>query len=271
MVSAGDVVFGVLLGVLGVWGVYRLLVTVRAYLAVRGAAPDSTPALHEGASVAVEGTVFVEEHAVAADRIFGDREVGGYLWRAGFFDTGRYTYDFDRGESRRGLSTFASGVESGRVGVTTAGRDVYLDLPWLAEAYDAPALSDLDVGDPKSNTSLPFVVTRYLWDSPYVDLHGTIGECSADQLLDVVDLYRDDVAADEFRIDARGVPAGGRLFVRGEVRTVDGNPTVTGTDATPLVVSDRGYEGFVRGLLWRLPAYAAIPVAAAGVLAWLVL
>jgi len=272
MVSAGEAVIGVLLGAIGLWGVYKLLGTVRAYLAVRGAAPDSAPALRDGESVAVDGTVFVEEPAVAVNRIFGDgSEVGGYLWRAGFVDNGRYTYDSDRGEFRQGRSTFASGVEGGRMGVTTGGRDVYVDLPWLAEAYDAPALADLEVGDPKSNTSLPFVLTRYVWDSPYVDLSGTTGECSAGQLLDVVDLHRDDVATEEFRIDARGVPAGGRLFVRGEVRIVDGDPTVTGTDATPLVVSDRGREGFVRGLLWRSPLYAAITVVMAGSIAWVVL
>jgi hypothetical protein len=271
MVSAGEVVIGVLVGAVGVWGASRLATTVRAYLAVRGAAPDSAPALRDGETVALEGTVAVEEPAVAADRLFGDGSgVGGYVWRAGFLDRNRYTYDTDRGEFRQGRTTFASGVEAGRIGVATGGREVYVDLPWLGEAYDAPGLSELEVGDPRSNTSLPFVLTRYVWDSPYVDLHGTIGECSADQLLDVVDLYRDDVATDDFRIDARGVPAGGRLFVRGEVRVVDGDPTVTGTDATPLVVSDRGHEGFVRGLLWRMPAYAAIPVVAAGIIVWLV-
>ena len=46
---------------------------------------------------------------------------------------------------------------------------------------------------------------------------------------------------------------------------------MTGTDATPLVISDRGYEGFVRGLLWRSPVYAAIPIVAAGLIAWLVM
>lgn len=272
MVSAGEVVIGVLVGAVGLWGASRLATTARAYLAVRGAAPDSAPTLRDGESIAVEGTVVVEEPAVAADRIFGDgSEVGGYVWRAGFLDRGRYTYDTDRGEFRQGRSTFASGVEAGRTRVTTGGRDVSVDLPWLGEAYDAPALSDLEVGDPKSNTSLPFVLTRYVWGSPYVDLNRTIGECSAGRLLDVVELYRDDVVTDDFRIDARGIPAGARLFVRGEVRVDEGDPTVTGTDATPLVISDRGYEGFVRGLLWRSPVYAAIPVVAAGLIAWLVM
>jgi hypothetical protein len=272
MVSTGDVLLGVLLGTIGLRGAYKLLGTVRAYLAVRGATLDSAPALDDGAQVAVEGTVFVEEPAVAADRIFGDgSEIGGYLWRAGFTDNGRYTYDSDRGEFRQGRNTFASGVEVGRMGVTTGGREVYVDLSWLAEAYDAPALSDLEVGDPKSNTSLPSVLTRYVWNSSYVDLSGTIGECSAGRLLDVLDLYRDDVETDDFRIDGRGVPAGGRLFVRGEVRIVEGTPTVTGTDTTPLVVSDRGREGFLRGLLWWSPLYAAVTVVSAGSIAWLAL
>ena len=123
MVSAGEVVIGVLVGAVGVWGASRLATTVRAYLAVRGVAPDSAPALRDGETVALEGTVAVEEPAVAADRLFGEGSgVGGYAWRGGVLEWNRENYDSHRGGLREGGGTLASGAGAGWDGAAASGR-----------------------------------------------------------------------------------------------------------------------------------------------------
>jgi len=269
MVDIGQVVVGGLLALIGAWAAYRLSTVARAAVAVAGASPEPPTGVVDGETVTVEGEVFVEDTPVAADRLFGDREVGAYVWRARFLSDG-YDYDSDRGELRRQRSTFASGVESGRFGVTSDGRDVYVDLSWLDRAYGSPALADLEVGNPVRNASLPFFLTRYVWDAPYVHLDGTLGESPADRLTDVFELYRSDVRAEEFSVDARGVPADGRLFAHGEVRIEDGDPVLTGGDGTPLVLSDRGRDGLVRALGWRAARYGLALAAAGGLLAWVV-
>jgi hypothetical protein len=273
MVGIGEVLVGGVFAVVGVWALHRLSVVANAALALRGVPTNDTTRLTDGQPVAVEGPVFVEEPAPVADRLFGpDTEtVGAYVWHAWFPDTGRYTYDFDRDEHRQGRSTFASGLETGRVGVTADDQPLSIDLSWLQRLHDGDTLSELEVGDPVSNTKLPTVVTRRLWDSLYVSLGSTVGDCSMDRLVDVVDLYRDDVVTDEFGVESRGIAAGQQLFVYGELRADDGEYTVTGTDETPLLLSDTGRDGFTRHLRRRAINYVLALLAAIGLGALFVL
>lgn len=270
MVGITQVIIGGVFAAVGLWAAHRLSVVANAALALRGISTDDATRLEDGQPVAVEGRVFVDEPAATADRLFDSTvdPVGAYVWQAWFHDTGRYNYDFDRGESRQGRSTFASGIEAGRCGVTTGGRNLYIDFAWFRETYDTADLSELEVGDPASNTKLPTFLTRYVWDGLYVSLESSLGDCSMDRLTDVVDLYRDDVAAEEFGVESRGITAGQELFVYGELRRRDGEFTIVGTDGTPLLVSDSGREGLTRQLRWRGVKYA-LTLAVAPALAWL--
>lgn len=266
MVETGEVLLGGVLAVVGVWAVYRLSVVGRAVLALRGTPTSETTRLADGQTVAVEGPVFVDEPAAVADRLFdpGVETVGAYIWHAWFHNAGRYTYDFDRGELRQDRNTFASGLAAGRVGVTTGGQTLYVDLSWLRQAYDSDTLADLEVGNPASNAKLPAVLTRRVWDSVYVSLESTAGDCSIDRLTDVVDLYRDDVATDEFGVESRGITAGQQLFVHGKLRVTEGEYSIVGTDETPLLVSDTGREGLARQLRWRALKYVLSLLVAVG-------
>lgn len=265
MVDISTVVFAVVFGSVGLWSASRLASVLRTYVAVRRAAPESPGSVHEGQQLAVAGDVFVEQPAAAADRLFDAEEpVGGYVWRAGFDDAGRYTYDFDRGEFRQTKNTFASGVETGAFGVEAGGREFAVDLDAAAEGYDASTLPGLDVGDPKSNVSLPFVLTDYVWSAPNLDLSERPGGSTADRLADIVDVHADGVQAENFFVDARGLAAGDDCYVSGEVAVEDGVPTLTGTDATPLLVADGGYTSFRRTLGVRAAAYAFVAAAIAG-------
>ena len=166
------------------------------------------------------------------------------------------------GELRRGRNTFASGFESGQWGVTTDGSETYVDLSWLEQIHDAEALSDVEVGNPMSNAKLPTIVTRYVRDDMYVSLDSAISDCSMDRLTDIVDLYREDVAADEFHLDSRGITTGQDLFVCGEPRVRAGEVSVIGTDETPLFIPDDGREELKRQLLWRGIKYSLALVGA---------
>jgi len=273
MVGIAEALLGGVSAVVVVWAVHRLSVVANAVLALRGVPTNGTTRFTDGQTVAVEGPVFVDEPAIVADRLVDSDigTVGAYLWRAWFPDTGRYTYDFDRGELRRGRSTFASGLEAGRVGVTAGDRTLSIDFSWLHQVYDGDDLSELEVGNPASNAKLPTVVTRHVWDGLYVSLESTVGDCSMDRLTDVVDLYRDDVATDGFNVEARAITAGQRLFVHGEVRVKNGEHTICGTDETPLLVSGTGREGLIRQLRWRALKYVLALLAATGLGALFVL
>jgi hypothetical protein len=264
VIGVGEALLAGVLSIVCVWAVHRLTVVGNAALTLwRTPIADATQ-LEDGQPVAVEGRVFVDEPAAVADRLFDPTAgtVGAYLWQAWFVDAGRYTYDSDRGELRRGQNTFASGFESGQWGVTTDGSETYLNLSWLEQVYDAEALSDLEVGNPVSNAKLPTVVTRHVWDAIYVSLDSTISDCSMDRLTDIVDLYQDDVAADEFHIESRGITNGQDLFVCGELRVQTGDFSIIGTDETPLLISDDGREGLKRQLLWRGVKYSLALVGA---------
>lgn len=259
MVGLDGLIIGGLLAVVGLLLLYRLAGVVYAFATVWTASPSENPTVAAGEAVTVDGRVFVEESATATDRLFPDApDVGGYVWQAGFLSAGTYTYDSARGEFRQRRTPFASGVESGQLGVNSGGARLYLDFDWLRERYDSPRLTELDVGNPRKNVSLPALVTRYLSDSGFVCLHSTVGEVAVDRLTDVVELYRDDVHTDEFFVDARGIPAGQELFVHGELTMRDGRPTVVGTDETPLFVSDRGKGGLCRMLLWKAAKYVSV-------------
>ncbi|MEF8783967.1 MAG: hypothetical protein V5A39_05160 [Haloarculaceae archaeon] len=265
MVGIGEVLLGGVLAVVCVWAVHRLAVVARAFFALRGTPTTDAAGLTDGQPVAVEGPVFVDEPAGISERLFAPEVglVGAYIWHTWFPDVGRYTYDFDRGELRKGRSTFASGIEVGRMGVTTGGRPLYIDFSWLRQIYDSDDLSELEVGNPVRNAKLPTIVTRYVWDGIYVSLTSTIGDCSMDRLTDIVDLYRDDVATEEFNVESRGITAGEQLFVHGELRVRDGEYTIVGTDQTPLLVSDTRRGGLIQQLRWRALKYTMALLAAA--------
>jgi hypothetical protein len=257
MVGITEVLLGGVLAVVGVWALHRLTVVARAFFALRGTPTTDAADLTDGHPVAIEGPVFVDEPAAISERLFAPDAgtVGAYIWHAWFPDTGRYTYDSDRGEFRKGRNTFASGLEAGQIGVTTGGQSLYIDFSWLRQVYDGDDLSELEVGNPVRNTKLPTILTRYIWDGIYISLDSTAGDCSMDRLKDVVALYRDDVATEEFNVESRGITAGQQLFVHGELRRGDGENRIVGTEQTPLLVSDTGRGGLTRQLRWRALKY----------------
>jgi hypothetical protein len=64
------------------------------------------------------------------------------------------------------------------------------------------------------------------------------------------------------------VPEGRELFVHGELRVVDGQRTIVGTDETPLLLSDQGRDGLLRALWWQCLNYVVLIVGTLGFGTW---
>ncbi|WP_162991533.1 hypothetical protein [Halostella salina] len=222
----------------GLWYGYRAITGARLSQTLSGTAPDR--GVVDGEPATVDGTVVVDEPPEAAETAVGDGDaaVAAYLWRARFPESGDNVVDLEEGEVRPEMATFASGIESGSFAVTDGGRTVRIDPSWLVESHDSPALSAVSVGGiTKSDT-----FSTYLWDSPYVDLSGDTNEVSLDRLAGVVERHNDGVDLGEYSLQSRAIREGDTLQVRGEVRVEGGDPVVRGTDGTPLLVSDRGFD-----------------------------
>ena len=258
VVGLGAILLGGVLVAVMMWALHRLFVIATIVRTLWHASPTDTPEPTPGQPIALTGTVVVDAPAPIAERLFAptDRPVGAYLWRAWFTDTGRYTYDRERGELRKGRNTFAAGIEVGDVGLTANGHRFGLDFAWLRTLYDADRLADLEIGTPTQNTKLPTFLTRYSWDSLYLAVSTPRGDCDLAQLTDVVSTARESVDTDGFGVEARGLTAGQRVFVYGELReNADGDYTIGGTDTTPLLVSTTGREGLFANLRWRALKY----------------
>jgi hypothetical protein len=253
MVEIGQLVFGILIAVLALVAVWRLSSVLKALVALWRRPQATATGITTDETVSVEGTAFVEEPAIAADRLFDDspRNVGSYVWRAAFTSGGSYTYDFERGELRTVRRSFASGIETGRFGVSVGNKDVCVDPSWLCRAYDSEPLSEVTIGEHRSNVSLPLGLSQRLFDSPYLDLT-TVGECRSGKLTDIVEVRIHDSRTDEFIIEGRGIQAGAQLFVSGTVRIEDGRPTIVGTEDAPLLISDTGRSGLRNQLIWAI-------------------
>jgi hypothetical protein len=251
MVDVEQLVFGTLIAVLALVTVWRLSSTLKALIAL-WRRPQATEAdLASEETVSVEGTAFVEEPAIATDRLFDNDlgNIGSYVWRAAFMKGGHYTYDFERGEFRTARRSFASGIETGRFGISIGSKNVHVDPSWLCQAYDCESLSEVTVGEHRSNVSLPLGLSQRLFDSAYLNLT-PVGECQSKQITDVLDVRIHDNRTSEFVIEGRGIPAGVDLFVSGTVRIEDSNPTIVGTEDAPLLISDTGRSGLRRQLIW---------------------
>jgi hypothetical protein len=273
VIGFGEALLGIVFVLIILWALHRLSVAGRAALALRGAETTDIYQYTDGQQVAVEGQVIVDEAAPVAERIFDQRDgaIGAYIWYVWTSDVGRNTYDFDRGEFRAGRTMLASGFEVGDIAITTGDQPLQIDLGWFESVYDPDRLSKLEVEDPLSSTQLPTFMTRYFWDSLYVSLSTVIGDCSLTRLVDIVDQYPDDLDTDEFNIEARGITAGEELFVHGELQVRNGEYTIVGTDTTPLIVSDTGRTGYLKGLLWRAIKYLIALVGAIGLIDFFIL
>jgi hypothetical protein len=226
---------------------YRALtaVVVRRALPTGGGEPLHSPA--EGESVALSGELFVEESApMGAATVDGaDRAVGAYLWRARFPDNTNSSLTIEEwGWERQRWHTFASGLEWGRFGVATDGRTVRIDPEWLRSTTGGTPLGQVEVGG--AMTSDRFSIST--WDSWYTCLRNRTEHRSLRRFAGHVGRHDDGIDLDRYLLEARPLVDGTSVSVSGELHVERGEEVLRGTDETPLLLADGGFDEHRRWL-----------------------
>lgn len=226
---------------------YRLGTALSVLRALPTAATDAPRSLTDGDPIALTGELTVETPATMGEAAIEDtdRSVGAYLWRAQFPDNTNSNLTIaEWGWERQRWHTFAAGLESGEVGVTTDGQTVRVDPTWLQTATDADSLGDLTVGGVMKSDR--FSIS--LWDSWYTYVRDHTTHRSLRRFAGYVSRHNDDIDLDRHLLETRPLLDGTTVSVSGELAIEQGEPVVRGSDATPLLCSDQGFDGHRRWL-----------------------
>jgi hypothetical protein len=91
MVEFEQLVFGALIAALALVALWRMSGTIKALIALWRRPQATETGISTEETISVEGATFVEESAMATDRLFGDdpRDIGSYVWRATFIRGGK--------------------------------------------------------------------------------------------------------------------------------------------------------------------------------------
>ena len=231
---------------------YRAITAGILYRSVLASADESPSTLAGGETIATEGTVHVRDSPPLSNTFPIDeaKSIGAYVWR--LKESESYNYNLDAGEpgAEMNLITYASGIESGTFSVDDGRREIRIDTDWLAETHDS---DDITTVSPDWTVS-PFLPKRS-WKSQFIHLEDYwIGNSVAD----VEDIFGADATAesrDGEDFEARAILDGEMLVVCGEVTVDQGTPVLRGSDETPLVLSDQGFDGFSSRLRRQLLKY----------------
>lgn len=226
---------------------YRTLTALLVLRSLPSDTADGTPWITDGEPAALTGELVVEEpvETSAAAVKDPDRPVGAYLWRTRFSDNTNHNLTIeDWGWERQRWHTFASGIEWGRFGVATDGQTISIDPAWLCKATETKPLEGLEIG----GISKPDRLSVYLWDSWYTYLRNRTEHRSLRRFAGHVQRHDDSVDLDRYLLEARPLLEGTTVSVSGEIRVEQGEPIIYGTDETPLLLSDKGFDEHRRWL-----------------------
>ncbi|WP_128476635.1 hypothetical protein [Halorussus pelagicus] len=217
----------------------------------------------DGEPAAIEGTVSVDESAYAADSVVENTgsKVGSYLWRS-TFPTMLNSIDLKNREVKEHTVTDESGMEFGGFIVAKDGKKVRVDLSWLLDVHDGTRLSELTI----SSTRTPRKFRPHLWKSPFVHISEAKTTRTVEEVNDIINGY-DDIPPSEHHIESKPIRDGTTLAVCGNIRIEDGSPVIYGSDSLPLAISDQGFEGLRRKILFRIGKYSFVTFLWLGVVA----
>lgn len=134
------------------------------------------------------------------------------------------------------------------------GREIRVDPSWLAATHDSTELSTFSLDGVQSSTPL----SSRTWKSPYVHLADCRSEVTFEAVADIITTDETDADPAEHYLESKAIPEGERLSVRGEVRVEQGEPVIRGSEETPLVLSDQGFDGLGSDLRTRVAKYGLI-------------
>jgi hypothetical protein len=235
---------------------YRATTALRVLRLLWSIEIDGTSSIVDGEPVAIAGELVVDTAASTGEPAVeeNDPPVGMYVWRARYLDNTNSKITVESwGWEHQEWTTFESGVEWGRFGVTIDGRVVHIDPTWLREMYDTTPLTGVSIGRTLSNDQ--FSVD--LWDSWYVFLrdhcyHSSLSRFEAHvECCDSRNLAR-------LLLEAKPLLEGTTVTVYGEGHVEQGEFVLRGTDETPLLITDQEFEDHRQWLTKQLIRYGAI-------------
>jgi hypothetical protein len=223
------------------WFGHRAVTAGMLYRSVSAAGDGTPPALVDGETVAVEGTVNVDDQPPLSGSlpIEAERPVGAYVWRLKESESGEYNLDADEAGADMNLITYASGFEFGTVRIDDGRRTVHIDMDWLTETHDSA-----DIETVSRDWRVSTLLSKRSWISPYIHLRD---HWAVSPVADVDDIPGADAAGespDDEYFEVKAILDGGTLAVRGEVAVDGGVPVLRGSDETPLLLSDQGFASF---------------------------
>ncbi|MFA1611794.1 hypothetical protein [Halobellus rubicundus] len=240
MVAAVRTIFGVILFVCSLWFGYRAITAGMLYQSM-AASEDGIPStLVDGETVAIEGTVNVRDSPPLSDLFEIDAEgpIGAYVWRLKESESYNYNLDADESGADTNMITYASGIESGTFAVDDGRREIRIDTDWLAETHDS---DDITTASP--DWTVTTRLSKRSWRSQYIHLedHWIVNPVAE---VDGFDADAADESLDDEYVEAKAILDGETLAVCGEVTVEQGTPVLQGSDETPLVLSDQGFDAF---------------------------
>lgn len=236
---------------------YRTLTALSVLRSLPSANTDTPLSLTDGEPIALTGEVVVEDPVETGDAAVenAERPVGAYLWRARLPDNTNSDLTIDDwGWERQHWHTFASGIEWGRFCIATDSQTVRIDPTWLRETTGADELDDIEIGG-VTNTQR-FSVN--LWESWYTYLRTRTEHRSFRHFAGHVQRHNTDVDLDRYLLEARPLLDGATISISGKISTEQGEPILRGTNGTPLLLSDRGFDGHRHWLRRRVLRKGAI-------------
>ncbi|WP_135854262.1 hypothetical protein [Halorussus salinus] len=252
MVEAVRTILGVILLASSLWLGYRAITAGILYRLVSASETESPSTLAGGETVAIEGTVNVKDSPPLSNSLPTDeaKSIGAYVWRLKESESHNYNLDAEEPGADTNMVTYASGIESGTFSVDDGRREIRIDTDWLAETHDS---ADITTVSPDWTVST--FLSKRSWRSQYIHLeeHGTVNPIPIMKYIFDADAP-EEIPDDEY-FEARTILDGEMLAVCGEVTIAQGTPVVRGSDETPLLLSDKGFDEFSSNLRRQLLKY----------------
>ncbi|WP_058826937.1 hypothetical protein [Haloferax sp. Q22] len=251
MVEAVRTIFGVVILASSLWFGSRAITAGMLSHSMSVSEAESPSTLVGGETVAIEGTVNVRSSPPLSNSVPIDEEesIGAYVWRLKKAESYNYNLDAEELGADMNLITYASGIESGTFTVNDGQREIWIDTDWLAQTHGST-----DITTVSSDWTVSTWLSKRSWESQYIQLEDHwIAVPVAD--VDGSDLGADDESLDDTYFEARAIVDGEELAVCGEVTVEQGRPVLHGSDETPLVLSDQGFEEFNSSLRRQVLKY----------------
>ncbi|RLM89161.1 hypothetical protein D3D02_08480 [Halobellus sp. Atlit-38R] len=252
MVEAVSTIFGIILLASSLWLGYRAITAGILHQSMSASEDENPSTLVGGETIAIEGTVNVRDSPPLNNSFPIDeaKSIGAYVWRLKESESYNSNLDAEEPGADMNMITYASGIESGTFSVDDGRREIRIDTDWLAETHDS---ADITTVSPEWTVST--FLSKRTWRSPYVHLEDHWIVTSVADVEGIFGADADAESRDDEYFEARAILDGEMLAVCGEVTVDRGTPVLRGSDETPLVLSDQGFDKFSSSLRRQLLKY----------------